>query len=100
MTVFAQNSWADVFNSEDHRQAQQQTAYLLLKGKAEEQLGLSEEIVEGRLATIDALKRVISRDDLPTLRSLLALARSQAQAEARSLDELAAHIIGMEKACG
>lgn len=98
MTVFAQNAWADIFNSEDHRQAQQQTAYLLLKGKAEEQLGLSEEIVEGLPAKLDGLKIALGRDDIEMAGTLIAEAVSLAFSAAYRLQVLADRVEWMGKA--
>lgn len=90
MTVFAQNAWADIFNSEDHRQSQQQTAYLLLKGKAEEQLGLSEVVFEPCIEVrADCTLRVdgrVIRAELTSETAIPALREAQQWArEARAL---------------
>ena len=97
MAAYHPQCWAEQFAQEDARQSQQQTAYLLLKGKAEEQLGLSEEIVEGLLITLEALKLAISSGSVGTIRSLDALAATTAGKLTSRLAEASLYIKLLEK---
>jgi hypothetical protein len=100
MTAYAPLTLGQTFGKLADEQAQQQTAYLLLKGKAEEQLGLSEEIVEGLPAKLDGLKIALGRDDIEMARTLIAEAVSLAECAAHRLQALADHTEWMEKARG
>lgn len=98
MTAYAPLTLGQTFTKLADEQSQQQTAYLLLKGKAEEQLGLSEEIVEGLPAKLNGLKIALARDDIEMASTLIAEAVSLAFSAAYRLQVLADRVEWMGKA--